>query len=130
MMMNESKDLMPCKEIKTEKKCPVCDKDNLKLCYIEEAFYFMGHKLTVPNYEIYKCDSCDSELVTTFTMQTTEDMLTKFRECVIQRKDLTITQLERMQKEHELDSIARERFKCIGNFATTTMKIEEFKFDK
>ncbi len=43
--------------------CPICDKGILTKKVIDETFKYKESEITIPNYIIYKCATCEEAIV-------------------------------------------------------------------
>jgi len=58
--------------------CPVCGAGELKEKTIDERFTYKGREMTVPNYVIYECGTCEEALVEPATAKRAEKILKDF----------------------------------------------------
>ena len=55
--------------------CPVCDKGILTKKVVDETFEYKESKITIPNYIIYKCNTCEEAIVDKETLRTSGKIL-------------------------------------------------------
>ncbi len=55
--------------------CPICDKGILTKKVVDETFEYKGSEITIPDYIIYKCDTCEEAIVDKETLRTSGKIL-------------------------------------------------------
>ena len=55
--------------------CPVCDKGILTKKVVDETFEYNGSEVTIPDYIIYACNTCEEAIVDSETLKTSGKIL-------------------------------------------------------
>lgn len=63
---------------KTDDKCLICGIGSLEKTVREETFEYKGESLTVPDYVVYRCPSCEEGIVDKNTLRDTEKVIRDF----------------------------------------------------
>jgi len=62
---------------KTGNSCPVCGEGKLSDKVIVEHFGYKGHKISIPDYQVFECGICSVEPVGRETLTKAEKILTE-----------------------------------------------------
>ena len=58
--------------------CPICDVGTLTKKVIDERFEYKGKYITIPDYIIYTCNTCDESIVDNKTIKTSGKIMKEF----------------------------------------------------
>jgi YgiT-type zinc finger domain-containing protein len=66
--------------------CPICGKGKLKKEFVKERFEYKGQSISMPNYLVFKCDTCDETIVDKGTLKSSGKLLETWKKFIKARE--------------------------------------------
>ena len=63
---------------KDKDRCPICGDGTLEKSIIEETFEYKGQTITIPDYVVFRCDTCEESIVDNDTLKASEKPIRDF----------------------------------------------------